>query len=389
MKTLYIDCGMGAAGDMLTGALFELYPDKDGFLKEINAALDGRAELSAAPDKKCGISGTHITVTVEGDVEGQEHTHTHRHTSIARLRELIGEMPLSEKVRTDALAVFELLAQAEAAVHGQTMENVHFHEVGSHDAVADILSVCLLMEKLAPEEILASPINVGSGTVKCAHGILPVPAPATERLLRGIPYYSGDIRTELCTPTGAALLRYFVKDFCEMPTMCVTACGYGTGTKDLPQFNALRAVLGERRETERELLELSCNLDDMTGEEIGFALEQLFRAGALDAWTAPIGMKKSRPGILLSCLCRPEKREDLMACFFKHTTTLGVREKRCSRRELGREFRTASGPLGEIRVKHAEGAGVSREKAEYEELANFARDHDLSLREIKETLMLR
>ena len=299
MRTLYLDCGMGAAGDMLTAALLMLADDREGFLRRINAALGGMAAVSCAPDSKCGVQGLHVTVSVGGDVEGKEPRHPHEHTSIGEIRALIAAAPVSEWVRADALAVFDSLAAAEAAVHGQDMENIHFHELGSIDAVADVLGVCLLMEALAPERVVCSPVNVGGGTVKCAHGVLPVPAPATERLLRGVPYYEGEIKTELCTPTGATLLRHFVDRFGDMPQMIVQNTGYGTGTKDFGRLNAVRAVLGEAEGETESLVELACNLDDMTGEELGFAAEELFAAGALDVWTTPIGMKKGRPAVLI------------------------------------------------------------------------------------------
>ena len=295
------------------------------------------------------------------------------------------------------------------------MENVHFHEVGSLDAVADVLCTCLLMERLAPERVIASPINAGSGSVSCAHGILPVPAPATERLLRGLPWYEGEVKSELCTPTGAALLRHFVSGFGPMPTMRVERCGYGLGKKEFERLNALRAFWGEAdcnlgrcdcagdAEVDvgdvpgdtlgdgvnwENLVELSCNLDDMTGEELGFALEELMSTGALDAWTTPIGMKKGRPGVLLSCLAHEEDRDILLRCFFRHTTTLGVRVRHYDRVSLSRESRTAESPLGTVRTKRAEGCGVAREKAEYEDLAAIARGHGMTLREVRETMGL-
>ena len=386
MRTLYLDCGMGAAGDMLTAALLALYKDQEGFLREINTALDGRAVVSAAPDVKCGVQGLHVSVVINGDEEGEELKHHHHHTSIGEIRDFLRAAPVSEKVRADALAVFDSIAAAEAAVHGKEMENIHFHEVGSIDAVADVLGVCLLVEKLAPEAVLASPVNVGGGTVKCAHGVLPVPAPATERLLRGIPYYEGEIKTELCTPTGAALLRHFVQRFADQPQMRVERTGYGTGKKDFGRLNAVRALLGETGNEGETLVQLACNVDDMTGEELGFAMEQLFAAGALDVWTTPIGMKKSRPAVLLTCLCTEEKREALLRALFQNTATLGVRETRCLRHTLERAFSTAATPYGEIRVKTARGYGVERSKAEFEDLARLAREHGLSLRQVRESI---
>ncbi len=189
MKTLYIDCAMGCAGDMLTAALLELHPDRDGFIDRMNTALKGKAVLSAKPDSKCGIMGTHVTVLIGGDEEDKTECHYLKHTSVAEIMDFIDDVPLSDEVRTNAKAVYSLIAEAESTVHGKPIENIHFHEVGSLDALADVLSVCELMYELAPEKVLASPVNVGSGSVKCAHGILPVPSPAAELILRGVPIY--------------------------------------------------------------------------------------------------------------------------------------------------------------------------------------------------------
>lgn len=189
MKPLYIDCAMGCAGDMLTAALLELHPDRDGFIDRMNTALKGKAVLSAKPDSKCGIMGTHVTVLIGGDEEDKTECHYLKHTSVAEIMDFIDDVPLSDEVRTNAKAVYSLIAEAESTVHGKPIENIHFHEVGSLDALADVLSVCELMYELAPEKVLASPANVGSGSVKCAHGILPVPSPAAELILRGVPIY--------------------------------------------------------------------------------------------------------------------------------------------------------------------------------------------------------
>ena len=393
MRTLYIDCGMGVAGDMLTGALLDLL-DEEGqaaFLREINAALAGKAVVTAEPDVKCGVRGLHVHVTMNGEEEGHEHhphegEHHHHHNGIREIRALIDAMPLPENVRFHAREVFDSIAAAEALVHGQALEHIHFHEVGTLDAVADVAGVCLLMEKLKPEQVIASPINVGGGTVKCAHGILPVPAPATEILLRGRPWYEGEIKTELCTPTGAALVGHFADRFDNAPILRVEKCGYGMGTKSFDRLNAVRVLLGEAAGEPDYLLELQCNLDDMSGEEIGFAMERLFDAGALDVWTTAIGMKKNRPGVMLSVLARREQHDALLGCLFRHTTTLGVRELLCPRYPLLRSFREAETPWGPVTVKRAEGWGVSREKPEFEDLAKIAREQNLRLRDVKEKI---
>ena len=393
MRTLYIDCGMGVAGDMLTGALLDLL-DEQGqaeFLKEINAALAGKAIVTAEQETKCGVRGLHVHVSINGVEEGHEHhhhdgEHHHHHNGIKEIRELIDAMPLSETVRYNARKIFDCIAEAESEVHGQDIEHIHFHEVGTIDAVADVVGVCLLMEILNPEHVICSPINAGGGTVKCAHGILPVPAPATEILLRDIPWYEGEIKSELCTPTGAALIHWFVNEFDSMPMMAVKKTGYGMGTKEFERLNAVRILLGERNDKREFLTELSCNLDDMTGEEISFAMERLLEAGALDVWTTAIGMKKNRPGVMLSVLCREDHENELARCLFRHTTTLGVRSNGFFRRTLERSFRKAETPWGEVTVKQAEGWNVKREKPEYEDLARIAREQGLSLREVKEQI---
>ena len=383
MRTLYIDCSMGCAGDMLTAALLELHPDKDDFLSRMNAALGGKAVLTAAPDSKCGIIGTHVTVLINGDEEGEATRHHHEHTSISEILSFIDSVPLEVKVREDAKKVYSLIAEAESRVHGHPIENVHFHEVGSLDALADVLSVCALMHELAPERILASEVNVGSGTVRCAHGVLPVPAPATELILRGVPIYSGKIKSELCTPTGAALLKYFVWKFGVMPTMQIENAGCGTGKKNFECANVVRAFIGETANDGEEIIELACNLDDMTPEELSFAMEELFTLGALDVYFTSIGMKKSRPGVKLTCMCRERQRKQMLECIFKHTTTLGVREYVCKRYKLGRSEKTVRTQDGEVRVKISSGYGVVREKAEYEDLAAIARKSGKTIAQIR------
>ena len=387
MKTLYLDCGMGAAGDMLSAALLELHDSPETVLDTLNLAFTGKAVLSVKKNEKCGISGSHMTVTIDGQVEGEEHGHHHHnHTSITEVREFISGLHLPVDVIRNALAVYDLIAAAEAHVHGHPMENIHFHEVGSLDAMADVVSVCYLMHELAPEKILASPIHVGSGTVRCAHGILPVPAPATQVLLTGIPIYSSDIQGELCTPTGAALLRHFVTGFSSLPPMRVERIGYGTGFKDFPRANVIRALLGETEAEHEQVIELGCNIDDMTAEELAFAQERLFAAGALDVYFTNIGMKKSRPGTMLTCMCRAEQREEMLACMFRHTTSIGIREYTCNRYTLSRDFITRETPYGPVQIKRSSGYGTVREKPEYEDLKKIAEKQNLSLCEVKELL---
>ena len=290
---------------------------------------------------------------------------------------------MSEKVKADAKAVYGLIAEAESAAHGQPVEQIHFHEVGTLDAVADVVGVCALMERLAPDRVVVSPVHVGSGEVRCAHGVLPVPAPATAHILKGVPIYGGAIRGELCTPTGAALLKHFAGAFGPMPPMAVEKTGYGMGTKDFEWANCLRAMLGESDGGAGEVAELRCNLDDMTGEEIAFATQALLEAGALDVWTEAIQMKKGRPGVLLACLCPVEQERAFAALMLRHTTTLGVRTQTLRRYTLSREATTMDTAYGPVRAKRSMGYGVSRVKAEYDDLAEIAKRECISIREIK------
>lgn len=390
MKKLYIDCGMGAAGDMLGAALLELMPDPAAALQELNALGIPGVVFSKERMSKCGIAGTHLTVSVDGEVEEtdtvSEHKAHHYHSGMHDIEHITAALPVSEKCRADILSVFGLLAEAESKVHGVPVTDIHFHEIGTMDAIADITAVCFMMEKLAPDEVLASPVHVGSGQVRCSHGILPVPAPATAEILKGIPIYGGEIRGELCTPTGAALLRHFVSRFGPMPVFSVSSIGYGMGKKDFERANCVRAMLGEDDDPSDRVSVLTCTLDDMTAEDIGFAMERLFSGGALDVYTTAIGMKKNRPGTLLTVICRPDDREAMARLLFRHTTTIGIRETDMDRFILARSFEKRKTRFGDLTVKKVSGYGVSREKYEFEELARIAREEDLSLRELRNEL---
>ena len=389
MRTLYLDCSMGAAGDMLMAALLELHPKPEDFLRRMNALGLPGVELTAQKAVKRGIQGTHVSVLIHGEEEDDalghtpahhhghdhdhehdhehrhehghdhehehhhDHAHEHRHSHVtaAEISRLIEGLPLPQPVCADAKAVYQLIAQAESTVHGHSVDQIHFHEVGTMDAVADVVGVCLLMYTLAPQKILASPVRVGSGQVRCAHGLLPVPAPATALLLQGVPVYGGSIEGELCTPTGAALLKHFVQSYGPLPAMTPIASGYGMGTRDFPAANCLRATLG-----------------------------------ALDVWTAPITMKKGRPGVLLTCLCPAREAERITGVILRHTTTLGVRRHLCERTTLSRREETVETAMGPLRRKVAQGTGVQRAKWEYEDIAAAARERGLSLSEVLSAL---
>lgn len=392
MNILYLDCGMGAAGDMLTAALLELFPHPEKMVEALNALGVPGVQYQRELTQKCGITGTHMHVYV-GDTEEGEHSHAHHehhdhpHSSMEQLEHWIGHIQASNGVKNNIRAVYNRIAQAESAVHGVSIQEIHFHEVGSLDALADVTAVCYLMEQLGNPTVYASPVHVGSGHVSCAHGILPVPAPATAEILKGIPIYGGQILGELCTPTGAALLKQFVAEFGNMPVMTPQAVGYGMGKKDFAMANCVRAVLGsDSREGTDSIVELRCNLDDMTAEDIGFAMEQLLCAGAPEVFTTPIGMKKNRPGTMLTVLCRANQREEMVRLLLRHTSTLGIRESVCRRFTLTRREETVDTPYGKVRCKISEGYGVCRRKPEYDDLSAIAEAQQLPLSEIRRSL---
>lgn len=395
MRTLYIDCSMGAAGDMLTAALLELVEDKNAFVQKLNSiGLEG-IEYRLEKSEKCGITGSHMSVLVHGQEEDEsmhdhhheEHHHHHEHNSMDGIRHIVCDhLNISENVKKSVMDIYGIIAQAESEVHGKPVTDIHFHEVGSKDAVADVTAVCLLMEELNVEKVYASPVHVGSGTVKCAHGILPVPAPATANILKGIPVYGGSVSGELCTPTGAALLKYFVSEFREMPLMRIEKIGYGMGKKDFERANCVRVSLGETPSKKDDVLELSFNLDDMTAEKIGFAMERFFEAGALDVYTVPVGMKKQRPGTLMRLLCKESDAEKMVQEIFHHTTTNGIRQARLERYVLNRRMETIETEWGPVRNKIVSGYGTERSKLEYNDVSRIARETGMSIQEVEEKI---
>ena len=417
---LYLECSMGASGDMLMAALYELLPDKDMFRHKMDRLGLPGVSLEYSTTIKCGIRGTHISVLVGGEEEISDdvgsdrhvkkisntgnmdsrkgksknsrnhHDHHHHHEAdgpggrrygYQEILDLIRGLDLPDNVSCDALSVYEILGKAEAAVHGVPLGEIHLHEVGSLDAIADIVGCCLLMNMLGVTDIMASPVHVGSGSIRCEHGILPVPAPATAEILKGIPIYGGEINGELCTPTGAALLRRFAGSFGQMPLMTVLRTGYGMGTKDFEAANCLRAFLCEDevpgRGNSEEIFELSCNLDDMTPEAVGAVFGVLFENGALDVYSTPIIMKKNRLAVMLSCLCADGERDELIRLMLVHTSTLGVRISVCRREVMTRAIEEIPTEYGNIRVKRAYGYGTSKLKPEYDDVLAAASKNDV------------
>ncbi|MCL2664373.1 MAG: nickel pincer cofactor biosynthesis protein LarC, partial [Defluviitaleaceae bacterium] len=282
--------------------------------------------------------------------------------------------------------IYQIIAEAEAEVHGEAVSAVHFHEVGAMDAVADITAVCMLIEELAPQKILASAIHAGSGSVKCAHGVLPVPAPATALILTGVPVYGGEIKGELCTPTGAAVLKKFVSAYGAMPLIEIEKIGYGMGKKDFEAVNCVRVFLGETRGTDGSVTELLCNIDDMTPEALAFAQQLLLNEGALDVSVVPALMKKGRQGFVLNCMCSTSDRSKMLGLLFKHTSTIGVREYESRRHVLYRESETRQTPYGSVRYKISSGFGIKKTKPEFDDLAKIAVENGLPLDELQKKL---
>lgn len=420
MKTLYLECNMGVAGDMLMSALIELHKNPEDFVERFNQLGIPKVRLIKEESVKCGITGTHMRVLIDGVEEeshdvcyhehehhhehgheyhhehshivehthehSHEHVHSHSHTNLHDIEHLIHHLDIDEQVKKDAVGVYTLIAEAESHAHGKTIQDIHFHEVGTMDAVADVVGTCMLKHELKPDRILSSPVNVGSGQVKCAHGILPVPAPATAFILRDVPVYSGEIKGELCTPTGAALLKYYVDSFEQMPVMKVENIGYGMGNKEFPAANCVRAMIGTTEKQMDDIIELCCNLDDITPENIGYVTELMMREGALDVYTTPVVMKKNRPGFVLTCMCKKEDKEKFLKLIFQHTTTLGVREYTCKRYGLERNIKQVETSYGTVRVKESKGYGVVKTKIEYEDLAEIAKKNEMSLEEVREKI---
>ncbi|MBD5395514.1 MAG: nickel pincer cofactor biosynthesis protein LarC [Lachnospiraceae bacterium] len=387
MRILFLECNMGAAGDMLMAALLELHPDREDFIKRLNHIGIPHVSIEAMPSEKCGISGTHMQVVIKGQEEGEEahsHHHEHAHMSMQEIMEIVDGLQVSKWVKDEVQNIYQLIAQAESKVHGKDVTEIHFHEVGMMDAIVDITGCVMLIQELNVDKIVASPVNVGFGQVKCAHGILPVPAPATALLLQGIPCYAGNIEGELCTPTGAAILKYFTNEYGRMPQMTIEKIGYGFGKKDFEAVNCIRAILGETESEDDQIVELCCNLDDMTPEEIGYAAELFLEEGALDVFTTAIGMKKGRPGVMLTVTCRAIWKEEMAELIFKHTTTIGIRESFHNRMVMERKEYVKESKYGKVRMKECTGYGITKTKPEYEDLREIALETGLSLREIKE-----
>lgn len=349
---LYMDCFSGLSGDMALGALIDLGVPVGWIKDQLTPLLEDRFDITDEKVFKSGIHAVNVTVHDHSHHHHGGDHHHHHALDYRKIKDLLQESPLKEAVKDRALAVFERIAVAEAKIHGCDIDTVHFHEVGGIDAVADIVGVILALDYLDVTHVTASPLPLGSGTVKCAHGLLPVPAPATLEILKGIPSYGCDSGCEILTPTGAALAAELADSFGPMPELVVTSVGYGAGkrdTKGLP--NLVRMVLGQSPDQADTVVELSCNIDDMSPELLGHAMQTLLTAGALDVWFTPIQMKKNRPATQLSILCKEEDRKTLTQKALTETTTIGVRWNRLNRTTLTRKATTLPCPSGNVAAK--------------------------------------
>ena len=368
----YLDAFSGISGDMLVGALADAGADQRAIIDAL-ASLETGATLSFERVKRCGIGATKFHVEVK-------ETHSHRH--LPHILRMIERGALPERTKQNAAAVFQRLGEAEAAVHQVPIERVHFHEVGAADSIADIVGACVAFDLLGVDAIVASPLNVGSGTAKTEHGLLPVPAPATAALLRGQPIYSDGPAVELTTPTGAALAVTLARSFGTLPPMKISATGYGAGSYDFPErANVLRVILGEENGAAEAttIAVLEANIDDLSPQVLAYAMDRLLEQGALDVTLQPIQMKKGRPGTLLRALARLEDREKLAALIFAETSTLGLRTYTAERRVQARHWVEVETAHGKVRMKVS---GDGHYAPEYDDCRRIARESDVPLKQV-------
>ena len=411
MRIAYLDCFSGISGDMFLGAVVDAGVPFE-LLQQTVSALNVDAVLELSRVDRNGISSTKVDVLVGGkkDLPREEfwaeqlappprrepqpkakHHQEHGH-HLSQILAAIAEAPISDAAKRTACAIFTALGEAEAKVHDMPVDKVHFHEVGAADAIVDIVCAAVGAEALGVERFLASPLNVGGGTVKCDHGVLPVPAPATLELLKGVPLYSGEIQKELVTPTGAAIVRILASGFGPQPAMTTETIGYGAGARDLAgHSNVLRLVVGETTEPsaqepqgdEEEIVVLEANLDDLSPQIIGYTVDRMVAAGALDVFTAAVQMKKSRPGTLVTVLARPQDEGALRGILLEETSTLGVRSRRERRQVLARRHEPVQTPWGEVRIKIGSSGGADLKAApEYEDCRRIAAERSLPLKTV-------
>jgi hypothetical protein len=431
MRIAYLECFSGVSGDMFLGALVDAGVSPQ-LLQETVAALGVGAKLEVSRVVRSGISATKVDVWVDGEKDmpreeywarqeashshvhddhhehKHEHAHDHHHShgessqagaaaphghehrGLSEIREIISAAKISDSAKNTAISIFGALGAAEAKIHDVPVESIHFHEVGSVDAIVDIVCVAVGVEALGVDEIVCSSLNVGGGMVKCAHGTFPVPAPATVELLKHAPVYSADVQAELVTPTGAAIVKILAKRFGAFPEMKIEKSAYGAGSRDFPgRPNVLRIVIGETAakitaKTQSDTISvLEANLDDLNPQVFGYVMDRLLEEGALDVFGEPVQMKKNRPGTLLTVLCKPEDADKMMQLLFRETTTLGVRRRAESRQTLARRWETVRTEWGEVRIKIASMNGtVTNYAPEYEDCRRIAEEHHVPLKTV-------
>lgn len=380
MKLVYFDCFSGISGDMTLGALVDAGCPVELLRSELRGLDVPGWDLSAEKVWKNGMAATYVKVKTEDQS---------KHRSLSAILQILQKSQLAPQVREKAAAIFTKLGEAEARVHDVPLEKIHFHEVGAVDAIVDIVGACIGLHALGIEKFACSPLNVGGGTTQMAHGILPVPAPATANLLQGKPTYSNGVQKELVTPTGAAIVATLCDSFGPQPAMSVTAIGYGAGTVDLEgQPNVLRIMVGEAAEKsvagfDEEIAVIEANLDDMNPQIYGYFLEKAFSAGALDVYTTPVQMKKNRPGVLLTVLCKPQDTNALMSLIFAETTTFGARTYRAQRKILPREFVSVPTEFGDVRIKISRVNGrIQHATPEYDDCRKLAVEKNVPLQQV-------
>ena len=384
MKTLYFDCFAGASGDMILGAMIAAGVDPLVLREQLSLLGVEGFSVEFETVNRSGLSATYARVKAA-------HQHTHRH--LADILKIIFASGLSEGVKQRAAKIFSRLAEAEARVHNEPVDHVHFHEVGALDAIVDVVGASICFELLAIDHFVCSPLHVGSGTIEMAHGRFPVPPPAVTELLRGVPFYSTEIAGELLTPTGAAIITTVADEYGGIPQMVVEQVGYGAGTREYDKFpNVLRVLLGEANShtaTDERLWMIETNIDDLSPQIVGHVMDRVFELGALDCYFTPVQMKKNRPGVLLSILCGKREKEAVMRLVFTETTTLGVRSYEVERRALERTIvsvETRYGPI-DVKVAHLNGQVVN-EMPEFEQCRRAAKDADVPLKVIEEAVRL-
>jgi uncharacterized protein (TIGR00299 family) protein len=385
VKILYYDCFSGISGDMNLGAMLDLGVDKDYLLEGLKRLGIGGHELSVKRDERKGITGTKVDVIVKNEKSD--------HRNLKDIENIINGSRLSESVKKTSLDIFMQVARAEAKVHGKDLYDIHFHEVGAIDSIIDIVGAALCLESLNVDRVMASPVEVGSGFVTCEHGTLPVPAPATVEILKGIPIKSGIVPFETTTPTGAAILASTVNEFTEKIRFRLLEVGYGIGGRDTEIPNVLRVLLGETDETteddwdREEALIIESNIDDMNPEIFDFVIDALLKAGAHDVFLTPVIMKKSRPATTLSVLCNAEDESVIQELLLTQTSTFGTRKYMVEKTMLKRDFTEVATEYGTVRVKNAYFRGKKiKSKPEYEDCRKLAEEHGVSIREIYESI---